>query len=90
VDYAFISMHGYLCSTKEIKSLTLFICFKWIKEILVALFDEMVPTFEIYAKTMSHVPDTSAFIIICLNKSRSEPGNAPRIGIGHREVVCRK
>ena len=22
------------------------------------------------------------------NKSRSEPGNAPRIGIGHREVVC--
>ena len=25
-----------------------------------------------------------------LNKSRSEPGNAPRIGIGHREVVCQK
>jgi len=24
------------------------------------------------------------------NKSRSEPGNAPRIGIGHREVVCQK
>ena len=22
------------------------------------------------------------------NKSRSEPGNAPRIGFGHREVVC--
>ena len=22
------------------------------------------------------------------NKSRSEPGNAPRIGIGHKEVVC--
>ena len=25
-----------------------------------------------------------------LNKSRSEPGNAPRIGIGHRTVVCQK
>ena len=25
---------------------------------------------------------------ICFNKSRSEPGNAPPIGIGHREVVC--
>ena len=25
-----------------------------------------------------------------VNKSRSEPGNAPRIGIGHREVVCQK
>jgi len=25
-----------------------------------------------------------------LNKSRSEPGNASRIGIGHREVVCQK
>jgi len=24
------------------------------------------------------------------NKSRSEPGNAPRIGNGHREVVCQK
>ena len=24
------------------------------------------------------------------NKSRSEPGNAPRIGIGHSEVVCQK
>jgi len=24
------------------------------------------------------------------NKSRSEPGNASRIGIGHREVVCQK
>ena len=24
------------------------------------------------------------------DKSRSEPGNAPRIGIGHREVVCQK
>ena len=24
------------------------------------------------------------------NKSRSEPGNAPRIGIGLREVVCQK
>ena len=24
------------------------------------------------------------------NKSRSEPGNAPGIGIGHREVVCQK
>jgi len=24
------------------------------------------------------------------NKSRSEPGNAPRIGIGYREVVCQK
>jgi len=24
------------------------------------------------------------------NKSRSEPGNAPRIDIGHREVVCQK
>jgi len=25
-----------------------------------------------------------------VNKSRSELGNAPRIGIGHREVVCQK
>jgi len=24
------------------------------------------------------------------NKSRFEPGNAPRIGIGHIEVVCKK
>jgi len=24
------------------------------------------------------------------NKSRSEPGNAPRIVIGHKEVVCQK
>jgi len=30
-------------------------------------------------------------VIMCdKNKSRSEPGNAPRIGIGHREVVCQK
>jgi len=28
--------------------------------------------------------------VTCKNKSRSEPGNAPRIGIGHREVVCQK
>jgi len=26
----------------------------------------------------------------CINKSRSEPGNAPLIGIGHREEVCQK
>jgi len=25
-----------------------------------------------------------------INKSRSVPGNAPRIGIGNREVVCQK
>ena len=25
-----------------------------------------------------------------INKSWSEPGNAPRIGIGHREVDCQK
>jgi len=24
------------------------------------------------------------------NKSLAEPGNAPQIGIGHREVVCQK
>jgi len=30
------------------------------------------------------------FSIKLLNKSRSEPGNATRIGIGHREVVCQK
>jgi len=35
-----------------------------------------------------HIKDIS-----CMNnnnKSRSEPGNAPRIGIGHREVVGQK
>jgi len=31
-----------------------------------------------------------AIVKTTLNKSRSEPGNAPRIGIGHREVVCQK
>jgi len=25
-----------------------------------------------------------------VNNSRSEPGDDPRIGIGHREVVCQK
>ena len=34
------------------------------------------------------------FANLCLkilqDKSRSEPGNAPRIGIGRREVVCQK
>ena len=29
-------------------------------------------------------------ISLNIYKSRSEPGNAPRIGIGHREVVCQK
>ena len=38
---------------------------------------------------------TKVSILFCVcdtnvNKSRSEPGNAPRIGIGHREVVCQK
>ena len=32
----------------------------------------------------------STVSILYFNKSRSEPGNAPRIGIGHREVVCQK
>ena len=31
-----------------------------------------------------------SMLVLNKNKSRSEPGNAPRIGIGHREVVCQK
>ena len=35
--------------------------------------------------------DGLGFCSTCFkNKSRSEPGNAPRIGIGRREVVCQK
>jgi len=36
-------MFGHLGSTKEIKSLIIFICFKWFKTILAAIFDEMTP-----------------------------------------------
>ena len=32
----------------------------------------------------------NTWLVFNLNKSRSEPGNAPRIGIGHREVVCQR
>ena len=33
---------------------------------MVALFNEMVQKLEFYAKTMIHVPDTSAFITMCI------------------------
>ena len=33
---------------------------------------------------------TSLLVLLVKYKSRSEPGNAPRIGIGHRKVVCQK
>jgi len=57
-------MYGHLGSTKELKSLMIFIWFKWFKEILVALFDEIDKKLEFYAKPMIHVPDTSGFFTI--------------------------
>jgi len=59
--------HIHVFSTKVLKCLIIFICFKWFKKILVAPFDEMAQKLAFYAKTMIHVPDTSVFITICLN-----------------------
>ena len=69
MEYEFIFMYGPLGSTREFKSLTICICFKWLKKILVALFDEKAPKLEFYAKTMIQVSDTSVFISIYLKDS---------------------
>jgi len=37
-----------------------------------------------------HYTGYSASVMSEINKSRSEPGNAPQIGIRHREEVCQK
>jgi len=56
-------MFGHLGSTNELKHLIIFICFKWLNNILVARW----PKTGFFAKTMIHVSDTSVFINICLN-----------------------
>jgi len=65
MDYVFF-MYVHIGSTKELKNLKIFICFKWFKTILVALFDEM-------AQKLGKKPNqlfmylTQDSITICLN-----------------------
>ena len=60
-------MYAHLGSTTELHILLKHICFKFLKKILVSLFDEMAKKTGILFQNNGFVYDASVFITICLN-----------------------
>jgi len=76
-----------LDSTIEFMSLMILICFKWIKEILIAYFDEKATKMKRYAKTRIHVPDRT-FVINIYFKSPFSSNNFPLKKLSEQTTIA--